>query len=95
MEITDHVCSSNEANISDTDKAKFKALVTSNIPVYRKAVEEFIPKQSQGLWMSQIENGNDDPLKALLILLSPRMKKIDWEVHNAYEWTGGCEAEDV
>lgn len=45
-----------------------------------------IPKESQELWMKEIENGNDDPLKALVILLSPQMTAVDWEVHNIRGW---------
>lgn len=93
MEITNHMCSSNIGNVPYLEESKSKVLVALNLQVYRKAVERLIPKRSQDIWIRQIENGNDDPLKALLILLSPNMKSIDWEAHNAYGWTAGCEDE--
>lgn len=75
IEITDHVRS-----LSPKCIRHFEA------QVYRNAVEKFIPKENQTHWMKQIEFRNDDPLKALLILMSPNMTSIDWEIHNTRGW---------
>lgn len=79
--------------MSTAEENKYMALLAANREIFRKAVKTLIPEESQEVWLDQIKCGNDDPLKALLILLSPNMKSIDWEVHNAFEWTQGHDAE--
>lgn len=75
MEITDHGRSLSHRSIRHLEAQ-----------IFRNAVERFIPKECQLQWMKQIELGNDDPLKALLILMSPNMTSIDWEIHNTRGW---------